>query len=284
MRLFLLTTLTMIAFAANSVLNRLAVGAGAIDPAWFALVRLAAGAGVLLALVWFRHGRAGVPVWPGGRGRVVGSLALLTYLFGFSAAYGALSAGHGALVLFGTVQITMFAGAILTREAVPAGRWTGAVVAFAGLVLLLAPGGGVEDLRAAGAMVFAGVGWGVYSLSGRGQADALAGTAWNFALALPFGVVLTLGLARSGLAAATPEGIALAVLSGAVTSGLGYALWYRILPDLGAGRAAVAQLTVPVIAAAAGLMLLGEGIGLRFVLAIALVLGGVALAVRAGRA
>jgi drug/metabolite transporter (DMT)-like permease len=155
----------------------------------------------------------------------------------------------GALILFGMVQITMFAGAVLAREAVPLPRWVGAGVAFAGLVLLMAPGGAGVSAGHALAMAAAGVGWGIYSLAGRGQADALGATAWNFALAVPVGGALALALGDGGMSA---EGVTLAVISGAVTSGLGYALWYAVLPELGGSRAAVAQLTVPVLAAFGG--------------------------------
>ena len=277
MRLALLTLVTMIAFAANSVLNRLGVGGGQIGAAEFAGVRLLSGAAMLLALVGLRAALRGGAIWPGRRGRLAGSLSLLAYLFGFSWAYSVLPAGAGALILFGMVQITMFAAAVLSGEAVPGRRWTGAGLAFGGLCLLLAPGGAGLSLPHAAAMAAAGVGWGLYSVSGRGQADALGASAWNFALALPLGLGLSMTGASGPVVA--PAGLWLAVLSGAVTSGLGYALWYRILPALGASRAAVAQLTVPLLAALGGILLLHEPLTLRFVLAAALVLGGVALAV-----
>ncbi len=268
MRLLGLTCLAMLAFAANSVLNRMAVGAGRIDPVVFAVVRLAAGAVVLAVLLTVRRG----VVWPGWRGRLPGVAGLLVYLFGFSAAYLALDAGTGALILFGVVQITMFAGARLSGEHLPAQRVAGAVLALLGLALLLSPKGGAiwPDL----AMALAGVGWGIYSLAGRRQGDALAATAWNFILALPVGLVVLAVLPGHWSA----DGVVLAVLSGSVASGLGYALWYQVVPQLGAGRAAVAQLTVPLIAALAGAVVLAELPGPMFWLAAALVLGGVAVA------
>lgn len=272
MRLFLLTALVMLAFAANSVLNRMAVAGGDIGAVEFAVIRLAAGALVLLALVLWR-GR-------GLRGATVAGVAgLLVYLFGFSLAYGLLDAGTGALVLFGVVQVTMFTGALISGEGVPARRWVGAGLALGGLVVLVVPVGGGWAGGWAGfaAMAAAGVGWGLYSLAGRGAQDALGATAGNFALALGPGVVLALAIGVD-VGAASLRGIALAVLSGAVTSGLGYALWYAVLPALGAGRAAVAQLTVPLIAAAGGAVLIGEAVGWRFAIAAALVLGGVAWA------
>lgn len=282
MRLFLLTAITMTAFAANSVLNRMAVGQGLIDPFDFAVIRLLAGAGMLGALVVLRTLGTGAMLWPGRRGRAAGSLSLILYLFGFSLAYDALDAGAGALILFGMVQITMFAGALVLREPVPGRRWLGSAFAFLGLVYLLAPGSGTgENLSHAALMAAAGVGWGLYSLSARGSNDPLGSTAWNFILALPVAFAIVAALpARPDAGAATADGIVLAVISGAVTSGLGYALWYLILPALGAARGGVAQLTVPVIALAGGMAFLGEILTLRFALAALLVLGGVALAVR----
>ena len=266
----------MLAFAANSVLNRMAVGAGLIDPVTYAVIRLAAGAIMLALLVLGRRVLQGAAVWPGWTGRLAGVTGLLCYLFGFSAAYLTLDAGIGALILFGSVQITMFSGALVAREAVPRARWAGAGLAFAGLLVLIAPGGDVGASGSVVAMVLAGVGWGIYSLAGRGVADPLLATAANFVLALPVAVAIgaIVGLGH----APHPSGIGLAVLSGAVTSGMGYALWYGVVPRLGAARAAVAQLTVPILAAGAGAVWLGEGFGLRFAIAAALVLGGVALA------
>lgn len=278
MRLLALTALTMLAFAANSLLNRQAVGGGAIGAAEFALVRVAAGAATLGLLVLLRHWRRGGALWPGTQGRLAGVAGLTAYLAGFSLAYLTLDAGTGALILFGAVQVTMFAGALWLAEPVPRRRWIGAALAFSGLLLLLAPGAGAPALGPGLAMASAGLGWGLYSLAGRGATDPLGATAANFALSVP--VMAALALVWPGTAAATPAGIGLAVLSGAVTSGLGYALWYRLLPQLGAARAGVAQLTVPVIAAAGGALLLAEPPGLRFALSAALVLGGVAWASR----
>jgi drug/metabolite transporter (DMT)-like permease len=276
MRLALLTALAMIAFAANSVLNRMAVGSGAMDVMSFALIRLLAGAGMLGLLLILRHRRGGA-LWAGWPGRATGVIGLLAYLIGFSAAYLALDAGMGALILFASVQVTMFAGALAGGEAVPPRRWLGAGLALSGLAVLLAPGaGGVPSLAAAAAMVCAGVGWGFYSLAGRATRDALGATAWNFLLSVP--VALALFALWPAEALVTARGLWLAILSGAVTSGLGYALWYALVPALGAARAGVAQLTVPLIAAAGGLALMGEAVSLRFALAAALVLGGVGLA------
>ena len=260
----------MVAFAANSVLNRWGVGSGHIGGVEFAMVRLLAGALMLVVLVLWQRGGL---VWPGLQGRAAGVLGLSTYLIGFSLAYQGLDAGTGALVLFGMVQVTMFAGALLSREVVPGRRWAGAVLALAGLALIAAPG--AVAFWPLALMAVAGLGWGVYSLVGRKEVDPLAATAWNFLLAVP--LVLPIGLA-GGPERPDATGMALAVLSGAVTSGLGYALWYAVLPQLGAARAAVAQLTVPVFAALGGAVLLAEWPGPQFWLAAALVLGGVAVA------
>jgi drug/metabolite transporter (DMT)-like permease len=272
MRLFLLTALTLAAFAANSVLNRWAVGPGHIGAVEFACIRLVAGAVTLGGLVLWRRGA--LP-WPGRNGRLAGVLGLALYLIGFSLAYRGLDAGTGALVLFGMVQVTMFAGALWSGELVPGQRWAGAGLALLGLGLIAAPGGAGMALMPLGLMAAAGIGWGIYSLAGRRAQDPLVTTAWNFLLALP--LVLPLWLLAGGDRPDAP-GVALAIVSGAVTSGLGYALWYTILPALGAGRAAVAQLSVPVLAALGGAVLLAEAPGLRFWLASVLVLGGVALA------
>ncbi|MEL6450602.1 MAG: DMT family transporter [Pseudomonadota bacterium] len=272
MRLILLTTLTMTAFAANSVLNRLAVDSGAIDPSSFAMIRVVAGALALCMILTVRGG--GLPLL--AKGRVIGAVSLAAYMIGFSLAYVTLDAGLGALILFGTVQITMFGWSALRGAAPTRRQMLGAAVAFAGLLLALWPQeGGGGDLGGAAMMVIAGVGWAAYTLAGKGARDPLAATAANFVAAMPLLLVLLFG---AGLHAA-PSGIALAILSGAVTSGLGYALWYHVLPQLAGQTAAVVQLSVPIIAILAGAALLGEALSLGTGLAAALVLGGIALAV-----
>jgi drug/metabolite transporter (DMT)-like permease len=277
MRLTLFTALTMLAFAANSVLNRLALADGAIGPAGFAAIRLGSGALALLVLVSLRGGGL-KPALPRGFGGVIGPVMLALYVLGFSYAYVTLEAGVGALILFGGVQITMFAGAVLGREHLPLNRWVGAGVALAGLAYLLWPAG-VQAPGMVGSVLMglAAFGWGIYSLQGRKANDPLAATAVNFALAAPFGLVALILLPDT-----LPIrfwGAALAVMSGVVTSAFGYALWYSVLPRLPASIAAVVQLTVPVIALGGGIALLGEGLSLRFVIACTLVLGGVAFSV-----
>lgn len=277
MALILWTAVAMLAFAGNSVLGRMALLEGGLDPWSFSVIRLASGAAMLAVLLLARRAVWGQAAWPGWQGRFAGVSGLLIYLFGFSAAYLSLAAGTGAVILFGAVQITMFGGALIAREVVSARRWAGVVVAFAGLCFLVAPGFVAGEVLPSVLMAVSGVGWGIYSLVGRGSTDALAGTAWNFILAVP---VAALVWALLGVEVVAWSAVWLAVLSGAVTSALGYALWYRLLPQLGASRASVAQLTVPVLASAGGLALIGEPISLRFVISAAVVLAGVALASR----
>lgn len=269
MRLFLLTALTMIAFAANSVLNRMALADGSGDAIAFAAIRALSGAGMLALLIGVRRGLPKKPDWRQ-------ALWLMVYLYGFSIAYLSLGSGIGALILFGMVQITMFAGAILARDPLPRRRIIGAAMAFGGLVLLLWPTESFSlPLTAAGFMALAGIGWGLYSLGGRSVKDPLGQTALNFALGAP--VALLIMVLRSP--EMSGQVLGLAILSGAVTSGLGYALWYQIMPRLGATRAAVAQLTVPLIAMAGGMALLGEALTPQFVVTTVLVPGGVGLSV-----
>ena len=272
MRILGLAALTMIAFAANSILNRAALTGGDTGPAAFAAIRMISGALCL----------AGLAAWQGGLprllrpGRWVGTGALLLYMLGFSFAYVALDAGPGALILFGGVQITMFAGALIGGERPHPTRWAGAAIAFAGLAWLLWPAGATApDPLAASLMVAAAFGWGVYSLAGRGVSDPLGETAANFILAAPIALALWAVL-PDGIG---PRGLLLAVVSGAATSGLGYALWYTLLPRIDASLAALAQLTVPVIALLGGAALLAEPPSLRLILASVVVLGGVAFGV-----
>lgn len=272
MRLVLLVGLTMTAFAANSVLNRLALSGGAIGPAGFAALRLLSGAAVLAALVRAR----GRPLGLGAPDRPWSAAALALYMLGFSFAYLSLDSGVGALILFGGVQITMFLAALRAGEPMPPRRWLGALVAFAGLVWLLRPGApGAPDPAGAALMAAAAVGWGLYSLRGRRAVDPLATTAANFLLAAPVAVLVAVLVPDPSWP--TARGAGLALVSGAITSGLGYALWYAVLPSLAASTAAVAQLSVPLIAMAGGALVLGESLNARFAIAAVLVLGGIAL-------
>ena len=275
MRLIILVSVTMLAFAANSLLNRMALAESEAGAASFAALRLLSGALMLVAIVQLR-GQANWRLT-----NVAGPLSLLAYVIGFSFAYLSLDAGLGALILFGGVQITMFAGALLRGESVPTMRWVGAGFAFAGLSFLMWPSGTAPvPLLGAGLMLGAALGWGIYSLLGAGAADPLGATARNFLWATPLGLLPAFFM-WDGM---SPIGALLAVLSGAVTSGLGYALWYRVLPELPASVAAVAQLTVPVIALAGGIVFIGEELTWRFLVAALMVLGGVVLSLYRSKA
>lgn len=264
----------MMAFAANSVLNRAAVSSGSIDPSSFALIRVISGIVILCMILSVR----GTPLPVFRRARVVGALSLAAYMAGFSLSYLVLDAGLGALILFGVVQITMFGWGALRGTAPTRRQMAGAGVAFAGLLLVLWPGPGSHtDPAGAALMVMAGLGWAAYTISGRAEADPLPATAANFLLCLP---VLALFLVGPNMHAA-PVGIGLAMVSGAVTSGLGYAMWYAVLPRLSQATAAVVQLSVPIIAIAAGTVLLGEPVSALMLCAAALVVGGIAWAVTA---
>ena len=270
MHLFALIALTMCAFAANSVLSRAGIDAFGMDPIGFSGVRLAAGAGMLGVLVAVRGG------WPDmNRARIITAGSLLVYLVPFSIAYLTLPSGVGALILFGVVQITMFAGSALAGARPSPRQWVGMSIAMMGLAWLLWPSDTLRlDGRGVLFMILSGISWGVFSLRGRGSRDPLGAMALSFGVLIPFAVALiVLGSGWSW------EGVALAAVAGAVTSGLGYALWYRVLPQIAATTGAVAQLSVPVIAIIAGALFLAEAITLDVVVASVVVLGGIAVAV-----
>lgn len=272
MRLAVLTAVTMVAFAANSVLTRAAIEGDHMDPASFATLRVAAGAAVLGAIIMLR-GRS-LPLWR--RNRLPGAISLVAYMIGFSLAYLTLDAGLGALILFGVVQITMFAHSAFSGINPSQRQLIGAAIAFAGLLLALWPGpGGQADPIGAVLMVVAGLGWAAYSIVGRKASDPLAATGANFILCLPFMVLLLFGADLHGSA----TGVVLALICGALTSGMGYTLWYHVLPQMASATAAVVQLSVPVIAIAGGAIFLGETISAIVALAAVLVIGGIAWAV-----
>lgn len=270
-RLFLLTALAMTAFAANSVLARLAMATGEAGGWSFSLIRLVSGA-VMLALI-VRPKKALVS------GSWFSAVALLVYAAAFSFAYLTLATGTGALILFALVQITMIGYGLARGERLGALQWLGVALALAGLVWLLSPGLDAPPLGGALLMAISGIAWGVYSLRGRGRSDATANTAGNFLRAAGLAVALS-----AVIFLLQPEpvpsaaGIGYAVTSGAITSGLGYAIWYAALRDLTASLAAVSQLTVPAIAAAGGVIFLAEPLTLRFILSVLCILAGVALA------
>ncbi len=267
-----LTALALLAFAANSVLTRLALAGRHIDAASFTLVRLAAGAAALSVLARVKNGTWTTP----RRQDAVGALALFGYAGAFSFAYVRIGAALGALVLFGVVQLTMIGWGVARGERPGRRTWLGLVAGVAGLGALTLPGASRPDPLGIALMVAAGIAWGLYSLRGRGASDPLAVNARNFLLGVPLALVISAVMFRS--AAVHARGLVLAVVSGAVTSGVGYAIWYRALRGLAATRAAVVQLSVPVVAALGAVVFLGETVSARLALGGTAILCGVALA------
>lgn len=268
----LLTAAALTGFAANSLLCRLALGVRAIDAASFTTVRLASGALALGLLVRV----ADAPVEARRSGSWAAAAALFAYAAAFSIAYLHLGAGVGALLLFGGVQATMIGWGLRSGERPSAVEWAGLLVALAGLVALTLPGLSAPDPAAAGLMILAGVAWGVYSLLGRVSRHPLATTADNFLRTLPLAAAAS--IAAGPAAHLSWRGVALAVASGALASGVGYSLWYAALSGLTATRAAVAQLAVPVLTAGGAVVLLGEALTLRLCLSGAAILAGVGVA------
>ncbi|MFI8744820.1 EamA family transporter [Pseudomonas sp. NPDC077186] len=268
-RILLLTALAMLAFAGNSLLCRLALRETAIDAASFTAIRLVSGALTLWLLLRLRAPRQPMAgSWPG-------ALALFAYAAAFSFAYLRLDTGVGALLLFGAVQLSMLLWGLWRGERLGLAASLGTALAAGGLLALLLPGASAPPLTAALLMLLAGIAWGGYSLLGRGQGDPLAVTAGNFLRAAPLALLLALALLPR-LSWDAP-GLLYAVLSGAVTSGVGYAIWYSALPGLRASQAATVQLSVPILAALGGALLLGEALSLRLLLSASAVLGGIAL-------
>lgn len=271
-RTALLIVFAMLAFAGNSLLCRVALRDTSIDAASFTSIRLASGALVLWVLLRSRGKQ------PLAAGSWPMAAMLFAYAVCFSFAYRDLTAATGALLLFGAVQLTMTGYGLFKGERLVGLRLVGVLVAIAGLVWLLLPGLAAPTVVAAGLMLVAGLAWGVYSLLGRGAGDATAATGGNFIRAVPFAAVLS--LAAASQSSPDPMGLMYAVASGAVTSGLGYVLWYAALPALTATSAATIQLCVPAIAALGGAVLLAEPITARLLIASAAILGGIALTIR----
>jgi len=266
-----LTLLAMIAFAGNSLLCRLALQQTAIDPASFTALRIVSGALTLWLIVRVRsssHSAAGS--WPS-------ALALFAYAAAFSYAYVSLSAATGALLLFGAVQATMLGYGLWAGERLRRRQFIGLALAMSGLVGLLMPGLSAPPLSGALLMLGAGVAWGVYSLRGKRAGDAICVTAGNFLRAVPMAVLLS--LAALPWSSLDVPGFWYAIASGALASGVGYAIWYTALRGLKATSAATVQLSVPVITAIGGIVFLGETISLRLLITSAAILGGIALVV-----
>jgi drug/metabolite transporter (DMT)-like permease len=270
----LLTSLALIAFASNSLLTRLALGAGAMDAATFTTVRLVAGACVLAAIVRAQGQRLTFRDGVGGRG-LVGPIALFAYAAPFTFAYLRIGAATGALILFGAVQITMIGAGIAAGERPRLRSWIGIAAAAAGLAWLMLPALRRPDPIGSALMVVAGCAWGIYSLAGKKATNALAANARSFAWAVPLAVALNL-IAMSSVKV-TGRGLVLAAISGGVTSGVGYAIWYRALRGLTATQAGILQLSVPVIAAIGAVAVLGESVSPRLAISGAVVIGGLAL-------
>ena len=265
--------LAMMAFASNSLLCRFALKQTSIDAASFTFIRIFSGA-VVLWLIMRMHQRAEkAPL----QGNWLSALALFAYAAAFSFAYISLSAATGALLLFGAVQATMILWGLRKGESLHTRQLFGLTLALAGLVALLLPGLSAPPIGGATLMLAAGVAWGIYSLRGRGTSDAISATTGNFLRAVPLAVLLSIAFISRMRGDAA--GIAYAVLSGAIASGVGYVIWYTALPSLKAASAATVQLAVPVLTAAGGILLLGEPLTLRFLLASVAVLGGIALVV-----
>ena len=272
-----LAAAAMIAFAANSLLCRAALGAQAVDALTFTSVRLASGALVLALVMRGRSGpRAAFASWRLGA-------TLFAYALGFSLAYTRISAAVGALLLFGAVQVTMIGRGIVAGERPSTREWLGLGLALAGLVALTFPGLTAPDPAGAALMLGAGIAWGAYSLGARAAGEPLAANAASFACSVPLALVAQgLGL-MSMPPKVTAVGLALAVISGVVTSGLGYAVWYAAVTGLTAAQAAIVQLSVPPLAALGAVALLGETLGARLIVGGAAVLGGIAVAFAARR-
>ena len=270
-RIIALTSLAMFAFAGNSLLCRIALKHTSIDPASFTTIRLISGAVTLWLLA---RARRGVTI---GRGNWLSALALFAYAAGFSFAYVSLPAATGALLLFGAVQATMIGYGIWAGERLEKMQLVGLLLAFTGLVGLLLPGLSAPPLVGSVYMLGAGFAWGIYSLRGKGAGDPTRVTAGNFLRAVPVAAALSLFMLNG--TRLDHAGIGYAVLSGALASGIGYAIWYTALPALKATQASIVQLSVPVIAALGGIVFLGEAVSLRLLLASAAILGGIALVI-----
>jgi drug/metabolite transporter (DMT)-like permease len=270
-RTVVLTATALVAFASNSLLCRLALGTAAIDAASFSTIRLVSGA-VSLAIIAASTRRAR----PWNQGSWASAALLFIYAIPFSYAYGLLTAGTGALILFGTVQVTMMVSALAGGERPHVRQWLGLALAIAGLVYLLLPGLSAPSPLGAILMAIAGVAWAIYTIRGRAAVDPLAQNAGNFIRSIP--LTLAVSLAAVSFQHVETDGVMLAVVSGAVTSGLGYVVWYAALRGLTATRAALVQLLVPAIAVAGGLIVLREPLTLRLVISAMITIGGIALA------
>ncbi len=267
----LLTVLALFAFAANSVLCRYALMDGSLDAASFTELRLLSGAVVLMAIVAFRYRKKTIPA--NARGSWFAALMLFCYACSFSYGYLAVEAGMGTLVLFGAVQITMILLSLYSGQTLHNTEWLGVVIAFSGLVYLVFPEDNVSTLSGLLLMVIAGMSWAVYSIKGKSSHYALLDTSYNFSRTIPFIVIL--GLFTFQHAHYSYTGVMLAIISGSITSAIGYAIWYTALTGLSSAQAAVVQLLVPVLAGFGGVIFLSEVLSQRLIIASLLILGGI---------
>jgi drug/metabolite transporter (DMT)-like permease len=268
------TVFTLIAFAANSFLCRMALGGHLIDPVSFTTVRLLSGAMALMAISRL-FGESKRP--PSSKGSWVSGLALFAYAAAFSLAYVSLSTGTGALILFGSVQLTMLGAAIKAGEHIGPVQWAGSIVAIGGLFYLVLPGISAPDHLGALLMGVSGAAWGVYSIRGKSVSAPVAMTTGNFSRSAPMAMIASAVSFRAAHMEAS--GILMALISGVVTSGLGYVLWYKAIRSLSTTQASVVQLVVPVLAAFGGVVFLSEKVSSRLIAASVLILGGVALSI-----
>lgn len=273
MKVFFYTSFALISFALNSILCRLALRDESIDAASFTGVRLVSGAAAL-AVIFSFFGRKDAET---KKGSWLSAFFLFAYAVCFSFAYVSLTTATGALILFGSVQATMLFAAVVSGERPKIPEWLGFLIAVAGLIYLVFPGLSAPPLFFSLLMSAAGISWGFYSLRGKGSANPLAETTGNFIRTLPFMILAFVPfIDRINLSA---KGILLAVLSGAIASGVGYSVWYAALKFHTSARAAILQLSVPAIASAGGIVFLSETLSLRLILASGLILGGIALAI-----
>lgn len=269
----LLTGFALIAFAANSVLGRLALGEKTIDASGFTVIRLLSGAIVLLAILKISNNKSTSPT----KGSWSASLMLFIYAVAFSFAYVTLDTGTGALILFGSVQITMILLSLISGNRLHITEWGGVSLAFIGFVYLMLPGVTTPSIMGFVLMTIAGIAWGIYTLKGRASANPLMDTTYNFLRTIPLIIILTIVTFHDIHLSA--DGILLAVLSGGIASGIGYTIWYIALGGLSITKAAVVQLLVPVIAALGGVIFVSEPITFRLTISATMVLGGILMVV-----
>jgi len=273
----LFTGLALIAFAANSVLCRLALGESAIDASTFTIVRLLAGAIVLTVIMSISKIKSNSNTNSSTKGSWPASIALFIYALTFSFAYVTLDTATGALILFGSVQIAMILMSIFSGNRLHISEWFGMAIAFTGFVYLILPGVTTPSVIGFLLMTVSGIAWGIYTLKGRGSKNPIMDTAFNFLRTMPF--VIILAIVTFKYAHYSSEGILLAVLSGSIASGIGYMIWYSALSGLSVTQAAVLQLLVPVIAAVGGSIFVSESISFRLTVSSAMILGGILMVV-----